>query len=82
MVGEVWNHIGVSWVSLMGNLPTIYLKLANLEQTEGLHPVFPIPWPKVLLRFLVLLVMPDFLKVCRVGYACFINTKHWCILSR
>lgn len=28
---EVWHHIGASWVSLMGNLPIICFKLANLE---------------------------------------------------
>lgn len=39
---EAWHHIGASWISLTENLPIIRFKLANLEQTEGLHPVFPI----------------------------------------
>lgn len=64
------SHRGL-WLTLMENSATICLKLANLEQAEGPHPVFPIPGPKGVADVSCLACDADCSKVCRVSCARF-----------
>lgn len=59
---KVWNQTRASSVSLIGNLLPICLKLANLEQAEGLRQVFSILWPKGIAEVSCLVCDARFLK--------------------